>query len=108
MIENLRILRFANGIIALFETRSEDEQYRGQRVKHYVYQNNETRGFWHERRYLVSSDVKPIHNNILDISDRVFWGKVRLLKHRDCCLPETWAAIATSIKHIETIKFRLT
>lgn len=107
MIENMRILRYGNGIIvARFETYSEDEQHKGLRVKHYIYQDNDTRAYWHERRYLVSSDVKPIHTYYCDISERVFWGKVRLLKHRDACLPETWAAVATAIEHIERIKIR--
>lgn len=105
-VKNMTIIRYANAAIARFETIAEDEPNKGRRVKHYVYQDNETRAFWHERRYLVSKDVKPIHNYDIDISDRVFWGKVRLLKHRDACLPETWAAIAIAIENIERIKIR--
>ena len=106
MIKKLRIVQYINGAVAQFETRSEDEQFMDKKVKHYVYQDGETRGFWHERRYLISSNIEPIHDHNLDISDRVFWGKVRLLKYRDCCFPETWDAIATSIKNIKKIKFR--
>ena len=100
----MRILRYKNNTIARFETIAEDKHNEGKRVKHYVYQDDNTRAFWHERRYLVSADTKPIHNYNIDISDRVYFGKVRLLKHRDGCLPETWAAVAMAIEHIERIK----
>lgn len=104
MIDKIRIICYKNGErIAHFNTYAENNGHEGQKVKHYVYQDKDTRGFWHERHYLVSSEVDPVHTYECDISDRVFWGKVRLIRHRDACLPETWGAIAMAVEEIERI-----
>lgn len=108
MIKNLRVCHYSNGdLVAQFETRAEDDAYKGQRVKHYVYQDVDSRGFWHERHYLdYNPEHGPVHTFTLDVSDRVFFGKARLVRYRDACLSETWAAVVEAIKAIERIKMR--
>lgn len=95
------LLIYKNFIVATFNTKNEVEgPDNGQRVKHYVYKDPDTRAFWHEKHFLTRIDVEPVHESTMDVSDRRFWGKVRLVRMREIMLPETWQTIAFCVKEI--------
>lgn len=103
MIDKITIVRLPDGKFAYarFETRNEQVGADfGCRVKHYIYKDEETRAYWHERVYL-SRIAKPKKTYTVSIEKRKFWGKVRLVKYRSACLPETWAAVAQCVTFME-------
>ena len=73
----------------------------GCRVKHYIYKDEETGAYWHERVWLSRQKVRPKRTFETIVSKRKFWGKVRLIKHREACMPETWDAVAQIVKVME-------
>ena len=110
MIHKIKILNYRNAVVASFDTYIQDDGAdKGRRAKHYVYKDEKANCYWHERRYL-SSIAKPewSYGEYVLVSERVFFGKLRLVIHRDACMPETWLAIAQSIQHIEGLKTKKT
>ena len=108
MIGKIKIARLPDGKLAYatFDTRNQAEgKDHGCRVKHYIYKDTESGGYWHERVYLshVAEAEWTYYDRIL-VSKRKFWGKVRLVRLRDACLPETWLAIAQCINILEDKK----
>ena len=106
IIQKIKIANNPDGTFcyATFDTYCEakGKDY-GVRVKHYIYRDKESRAYWHERRYLTRyKSIRPKSRYNLYISERVFFGKVRYVKYRDCCLPETWDTIAQTIRYAET------
>lgn len=105
MIDRIKIARLPDGRLAYatFDTRAQDEgKDYGCRVKHYIYRDEEHGAYWHERVYL-SHIAEPgwSHFDRILVSERKFWGKVRLVRYRDASLPETWKAVAECIKVME-------
>lgn len=109
MIEGkIKICKYPNAIVARFNTRQGgDPRHKdyGTRVKHYVYEDPDFPGtYWHERVWLsrVQKYKKPTYTE--RVSERKFWGKVRLCRTRFICLKDTWKAVAQCVEHIEVIK----
>lgn len=98
MIKRIWIHIYRNGSAAKFVTKAID----GTKVKHFIYKDEETNAYWHERYYLdCNPEMKPTHTFTLDVSDRVFFGKARLVRYRDACLPETWNLVAGAVNKLE-------
>ena len=105
MIKQIKICKYPNITIATFDTYAQDDNAdKGRRVKHYIYKDKDSNAYWHERRYL-SAIAKPkwSYGGYVSVSERLFFGKVRLVCHRDACLPETWMAIGQSVSQLEKV-----
>ena len=104
MIEKIKIARLPDGTLAYarFDTlnKTEGKDF-GCRVKHYIYKDEETGAYWHERVYLTHYALRPRKTFKMIVSKRKFWGKVRLVRYRDVSLPETWIAIAQCVEILE-------
>ena len=103
MIKQIKICRYPNVTCASFDTYAQsDNADKGRRVKHYIYKDEKGNAYWHERRYL-SSIAKPEWSDgrYIYVSERLFFGKVRLVCHRDACLPETWMAIGRAVSRLK-------
>ena len=92
---DVKIFKELNGELygATFDTKM---QPTGRRAKHYVYPNEN--GFVHVTHYLIPKDEVPDDAIGLYATERVFFGKVRLVELVECHLPETWMAIGEIIK----------
>lgn len=101
MVKKIKCFCSPDGILthATFDTFNEQEgPDKGRRVKHYVYQDDENPNmYWHERVYLseVADHAEKTYTEY--VSERVFFGKVRLVKVRDGCLIDTWRAVAQCV-----------
>lgn len=106
MIKQIKIHQYPNINIATFDTYNQaDNADKGRRVKHYIYKDDKTNAYWHERRYLSSIDKPELSDGMyILVSERLFFGKVRLVCYRDACLPETWMAIGRAVSHLESIR----
>ena len=105
MIKQIKIHQYPNITFATFDTYNQaDNADNGRRVKHYIYKDDKTNAYWHEVRYL-SAIAKPewSYGNYIYVSERLFFGKVRLVRYRNACLPETWMAIGQAVSHLESI-----
>ena len=100
MIKWIKIRRYANLAVAWFDTKVASGKDKGRRVKHYVYKSKDGIGFWHEWHWLSSEDIEPEESYDLIISERKFFGRFRLVKARVKFMPNTWAAIATSVEKL--------
>lgn len=109
MIKNVTICKCPNVVYAKFDTKIEsDGKDKGRRVRHLIYPDDEGLGYWHEMRYLSEDalTVKPTRKFDLVISERVFFGKARLVLKRDLCIPETWIAIGETVQRLEKMMAR--
>ncbi len=107
MIKKIKILQYPNMTCARFETRVQNPgKDKGNRVIHYIYEDKDLPGaFWHEMHYLTrETDMAPVRTHEHYVSERVYWGKVRMVKHREWCMAETWGAIALSIEKIMSVR----
>ena len=105
MIKQIKICQYRNIAIATFDTYNQGGGAdNGRRVKHYIYKDDKTNAYWHERRYL-SSEAEPEWSDgrYIFVSERLFFGKVRLVCHRDACLTETWMAIGQAVSQLEKV-----
>ena len=105
MIKQIKIYQYSNITIATFDTYCQDDNAdKGRRVKHYIYKDKDSNAYWHEVRYL-SAIAKPewSYGNYIYVSERLFFGKVRLVRYRDACLPETWMAIGQAVSQMEKV-----
>jgi len=104
MTKTVKILKYANAIVARFDTHfvgDKDNPFTGRRAKHRVYENTEVPGsYWHEVSFLSEFD-EPEEGYTRFVSERVFFGKYRLVRERVAFLPETWNAIAFSVRELE-------
>lgn len=80
-------------LFATFNTRINGN---GQRAKHYVYPQES--GFTHVIRYLIPKDEVPEYAIGLNVTERVFFGKMRCVELIENHLPETWMAIGDIVK----------
>ena len=105
MIERIKIMQYLDGVVACFENQMKGNGHpdEGTRVKHYVYKDTDIDMYWHEVVYLSRTE-KPKRTEFEYVTKRKFWGKVRLVKRRYACLPETWLAIAQSVAQIERLE----
>lgn len=95
----LKIYQYKDGAIATFNTYIVSENTdNGRRVKHIVYKDKELNAYWHQITFLSSGPIEPIKSIEEFVSERVFWGKVRLVEKRVCMLPETWMKIAHAVE----------
>ena len=109
MIEKVKIWRCPNVVYASFDTKIVSEgKDKGRRVRHLIYPDDKGLGYWHERRYLSEEalTVEPTQDFDLIISERVFFGKARLVLKRDLCIPETWIAIGETVRRLEGMMAR--
>lgn len=109
MIKKVTICKCPNVVYAKFDTKITSEcKDKGRRVRHLIYPDDEGLGYWHERRYLSEEalTVKPTREFDLIISERVFFGKARLVQTRHLCLPETWIAIGETVQCLEKMMAR--
>lgn len=81
-------------IYATFDTRLNGK---GRRAKHYIYQND--KGFCHVTHYLIPKDEVSEDEIGRYASERVFFGKMRVVELVECHLPETWMAIGDIVKY---------
>lgn len=105
MIKEIKILRFDNCDVAMFDTVSQGGIDPGVRVKHRVFKDEETGAYWHEGTYLTQV-LEPCSTYSEYVSERQFWGKVRLVAFRDRFMPDTWRAIAQSVNHLEILRLQ--
>lgn len=104
MIKKVTIHRCPDVVYASFDTKIVSEcEDKGRRVRHLIYPDDEGLGYWHERMYLSKEAlaVEPTRKFDLIISDRVFFGKARLVVRRDLCTPETWMTIGKTVQLLE-------
>ena len=109
MVDKVTIHRCPNMVYASFDTEIVDEcKDKGRRVHHLIYPDDEGLGYWHERRYLSEEalQIEPIQGFDLVVSERVFFGKARLILKRDLCIPGTWMAIGETVKLLEGMMAR--
>ena len=109
MIKKVTICKCPDIVYAKFDTKIASEgKDKGRRVRHLIYPDDEGLGYWHEYRYLSEEalTVKPTREFNLVISERVFFGKARLVHKRYLCLPETWIAIGETIQRLEKMMAR--
>lgn len=103
--EKIKILLYPNATVARFNTRIEGEGPDvGRRAKHWVYKAPNGPGYIHEIMFLTSLDTEPIDTGVEFVSERIFWGKVRLVCQRQVFLPKTWDKINESVKQLEKMK----
>lgn len=81
---------------ALFATFDTSINGNGQRAKHYVFRQGS--GFTHCVHFLIPKDEVPEDSIGRDVSERVFFGKMRLVELVENHLPETWIAIGEIVK----------
>lgn len=75
--------------------------FAGRRAAHYVYPDGD--GYSHVIRYIVDKDFAlPVGcgDNVY-LSERVFFGRWRLLEVYECHTVETWATIAEIVVEME-------
>lgn len=97
----IKIIIYKDGAFATFNTRIVSENTdNGRRVKHIVYKDKELNAYWHQINFLSSGPIEPIKSIEEFVSERVFWGKVRLVKKRVCLLPETWAKTVMAVNEL--------
>lgn len=104
MIDKVTIHRCPNVVYATFDTKNVGGgKDNGRRVKHIIYPDDKGLGYWHERRFLSEEalTIDPIQDVDLIVSERVFFGKARLVRKRDLCIPDTWIAIGEIVKLLE-------
>ena len=101
MIKQIKIFQYPDGTIsrATFDTINQMEGPDfGCRVKHNIYRDSEhSNVFWHERVYLSRSAEYMDATFTEYVSERKFFGKVRLVQYRDACTVETWLAVAQCV-----------
>lgn len=106
MIKQIKIFVGSDGVPshAIFDTANAAEgPDKGRRVKHIIYEDADQPGlFWHERACLVHDAKYQEPTSTEFISEREFFGKVRLVKFRDGALAETWAAVAQCVSRLNT------
>lgn len=103
MIDKITFIEYLDTTIAIFSTINQTEgPDKGTRVKHRVHKD-ECGWYWVEKTWL-SKCLEPEYTSFTYVSERKFFGKVRLAATRYACLPETWMAIADVVKQIETMK----
>ena len=77
----------------------------GRRVKHYIIKSNFDGGYVHITRCLIlnehCTDIELGADSTVQVSDRVFFGKYRLLEIIEDHKAETWLAIAEIVKFME-------
>ena len=102
-MKQIKIVQFANAAVAYFDTHIvSNGPDNGARVKHLVYKDDELDAYWHEITYLSRTERPKVTHDIF-ISKRKFWGKVRLVRHRELMCSATWMTIGRSVKELESI-----
>lgn len=107
MTKTVKIFKHPNIVIASFDTRmvgDKDNPFTGRRVKHRIYKDENVPGcYWHECTFLSEFD-EPEEEYTRFISERVFFGKYRLVKERVIYHKETWQIISEVISRMERVK----
>lgn len=80
-------------LYATFDTRLNGN---GRRAKHYICPND--KGFCHVTHFLIPKDEVSEYEIGWYVSERVFFGKMRLVELIEDHLPETWMAIGETVK----------
>ena len=91
---------------AMFDTRTvSNGDFNNRRVKHCIYRDSDdaTPGYWHESTYLSEFEEGPEMTYTRYVSERVFFGKYRLVRERVIFMPDTWQAIAEAVKEMQKI-----
>ena len=111
MKDRINILIYRNGCVAKFDSKigCEASPDYGRRVKHYVFKDDRLpNAYIHISRFLttrIGADGLVSEGNVL-VSERVFWGKFRLVETRDICLADTWNKIAYAVQEMQSIEAR--
>ena len=104
----IKLFRYGSGRCkAMFDTRNEsDGPDNGCRVKHYIFRDENPNAFWHISVWLTRW-MEPMDTPHLYVSDRLFWGKVRLVVKTEIHLADTWKATSDIVNRIEEIESTL-
>ena len=105
MVKKVKIFKFSNTVVAYFDTQIVgDSPLAGRRVKHQIYEDEDIPGcYWHEAIFL-SEFHKPEESYTKIVSERVFFGKYRLVRERVSFMKDTWLVIADCMEKIERVK----
>ncbi len=106
MIKTIKLVNYANKrLIARFETRlTSGGRDNGRRVKHIVFESPRTSGCYFHYYFFLTEELQPCDTHSIAVSERLFFGKVRLCVRRDIFQKDTWLAISESIKALENNK----
>ena len=98
---DLKIYKTPDGelIYATFNTQLHGD---GRRAKHYVFPDGD--GFVHLTRFLIPKDEVPEYAIRREATERVFFGKMRLVELVERHLPETWIAIGEIVKKFNEVR----
>ena len=106
MIDKIKIIKYLNCAEARFDTTIHgDNPDKGARVKHRVFKCEDGPGYWEESTWLTRG-LEPEQTEVSFVSERQFFGKVRLAAKRVVFLPETWCAIAMAVNELERLRIK--
>lgn len=74
------------------------------RAKHVVYKDPNGECYVHYAHYLVPESIPPIDEPGLHVSERIFFGKWRIVEESEAHLPETWTTIGDTVDKMESIR----
>jgi len=102
MIQKIKIINYANKKrVAMFDTHIVmDNRDKGRRVKHIVAEDDDMPGCYIHYQVFLTEEIGPCNTGLLWVSERVFFGKVRLCVKREGYTKETWNAIAQCINYL--------
>lgn len=109
MKNKIFLYHYSDGALARFESRlggPEGSPWRGRRVKHYVYRDkDDPEAYVHLTHYLTTElgDGGYSGDGIV-VSDRVFWGKVRLVETLTFHQARTWCMIADAVSELRKLE----
>lgn len=74
------------------------------RAKHVVYKDPNRECYVHYTHYLVPESIPPMNEPGLLVSERVFFGKWRVVEETETHIPETWKTIGDIVDKMESIR----
>lgn len=111
MKDGINIIIYRNGCMAKFDSKiacNESPDY-GRRVKHYIFKDDRLpNAYIHISRFLttrIGADGLVSEGNVL-VSERVFWGKFRLVETFDNYMADTWNNIAYAVQEMQSVEAR--